>query len=197
MAPSSTAAALSLPAAWLGADSVIGRLDDPLQFYAPERFEAQLVWLSHGYLEYRFPNPIFERDTPGSLQLSLEICSEAAPSALDWQSDIFLEINGQRIGVWTCPSDFSDKRGNLTPSWWPNWNSQYGLLKVWQVNDEGSLIDGRPVSRLTVADLNLRQQPFIAIRIGIDDQAENRGGMNIFGRGFGNHPQDILLQIDF
>jgi len=185
------------PCGMAGADTVLGRLDDPLQFYAPERFEAQLVWLTHGYLEYRFPNPIYERDSPKSLQLSLELCSEAAPSALDWQSDIFVEINGARVGTWTCPSDFSDRRGNLTPGWWPNWNSQYGLLTVWQVGDDGSSIDGRGISKVTIADLKLGEQPFIAIRIGIDDDAENKGGMNIFGRGFGNHPQDIVLQIDY
>ncbi len=185
------------PCGMAGADTVIGKLDDPLLFYAPERFEAQLIWLSHGYLEYRFPNPIYERDNPKSLQLSLELCSEAAPSALDWRSDIFLEINGRRICVWAAPSDFSDKRGNLTPAWWPDWNSQYGLLKVWRVDDDGSTLDGRPVSVLTVADLNLRDKPYIAIRIGIDDDAENKGGMNIFGRSFGNHPQDIVLQIDY
>lgn len=185
------------PCGMAGADTVIGKLDDPLLFYSPDRFKAQLVWLSHGYLDYRFPNPIYERDYPKSLQLSLEICSEAAPSALAWQSDIFLEINDLRISVWTCPSDFSDRRGNLTPSWWPNWNSQYGLLKVWQVGDEGSSIDGRLVSKVTIADLKLRERPYIAIRIGVDDHAENRGGMNIFGRAFGNHPQDIVLQIDY
>ena len=187
---------VSAPCGMAGANTVLGKLDDPLLFYAPERFEAQLVWLSHGCLEYRFPNPIYERDAPKSLQVSLEICSEAAPSALDWQSDIFLEINRRRISVWTCPSDFSDRRGNLTPGWWPNWNSQYGLLKVWQVDDEGSSLDGRAISKVTIADLNLPQQPYIALRIGVDDDAENRGGMNIFGRGFGNHPQDIVLRID-
>lgn len=188
---------VSAPCGMAGADSVIGKLDDPLQFYAPQRFEAQLVWLSHGYLEYRFPNPSYERDAPNRLQLSFEICSEAAPSALDWESDIFLEVNGLRIGVWTCPSDFSDRRGNLTPGWWPNWNSQYGRLKVWQVGEEGTSLDGRAISKATITDLNLPRQPYIAIRIGVDDDAENRGGLNIFGRGFGNHPQDIVLRIDY
>lgn len=188
---------VSEPCGMAGNNSVIGKLDDPLLFYAPERFEAQLVWLSSGYLEYRFPNPSYKRGTPKSLELSLEICSEAAPSALDWQSDIFVEINSLRIGDWTSPSDFSDKRGNLTPDWWPNWNSQYGLLTVWQVGDEGSSIDGRSISDVTIMDLKLREQPFIAIRIGIDADAENKGGMNIFGRGFGNHPQDIVLQIHY
>ncbi len=184
------------PCGMAGLDTVIGGLDDPVLFYAPERYQAQLVWLAHGFLEYRFPNHSFQRDHARSLQLSLEICSEAAPSAADWLSDIFLEINGHRIGVWTSPADFSDKRGNLTPAWWPDWNSQYGLLKVWQIAEEGSLCDGRRISDVTIADLKLREQAFIAVRIGVDDEAENKGGMNVFGRAFGNHPQDIVLQID-
>ena len=185
------------PCGMAGADSVIGAFDDPLLFYAPERYQAQLVWLSHGFLEYRFPNHSYQRDQAKSLQLSLEICSEAAPSAADWQSDIFLEINGHRIGVWTSPADYSDKRGNLTPAWWPDWNSQYGLLKVWQVAEDGSSCDGRRISNVTIADLKLREQPFIAVRIGVDDEAENKGGLNVFGRAFGNHPQDMVLQIDY
>ena len=70
-----------------------------------------------------------QRDSPKSLQLSLELCSEAAPSALDWQSDIFVEINGARVGTWTCPSDFSDRRGNLTPGWWPTGTVSMGCLR--------------------------------------------------------------------
>ena len=185
------------PCGLAGSDSVIGRLDDPLLFYAPERHQAQLIWLTHGYLEYRFPNYTFEREHPRSLKLSLEICSEAAPSAIDWASDIYLEINGLRLGTWTSPSDFSDRRGNLTPTWWPDWNSQYGMLKVWQVNADGAAIDGRIVSDYTIADLNLPALPYVRLRIGVDDAAEYKGGFNIFGRGFGNHPQDIIMQIDY
>lgn len=185
------------PCGLAGAESMIGRLDDPLQFYAPERLAAQMIWLTHGYLLYRFPNHAYERDRPRSLQLSLEICSEAAPAALDRLSDIFVEINGVRLGIWTSPSDFADRRGSLTPAWWPDWSSQYGMLKVWQVDAEGTFLDGRRLSQVTIGDLDLPARPYIAVRIGVDDEAENKGGMNIFGRAFGNHPQDIVLQIDF
>ncbi len=185
------------PCGMAGVDSVIGAYDSPVMFYAPERHAAQIVWLTHGYLEYRFPNHAHGREDPKSLQISMEICSEAAPSALDWLSDIFLEINGLRVGAWTCPSDFSDKRGNLTPAWWPDWNSQYGQLKVWRIDDAGSSIDGRALSNIRISDLELAKRPFISLRIGIADDAENKGGLNIFGRGFGNHPQDIILQIDY
>ncbi len=185
------------PCGMAGLDSVIGAYDSPVMFYAPERMAAQIVWLTHGYLEYRFPNHAHGREDPKSLQISMEICSEAAPSALDWPSDIFLEVNGLRIGTWTCPSDFSDKRGNLTPAWWPDWNSQYGQLKVWRVDGAGSSIDGRASSDIKIGDLDLARRPFIALRIGIADDAENKGGLNIFGRHFGDHPQDILMQIDY
>lgn len=185
------------PCGMAGVDSVIGAYDSPVMFYAPERMAAQIVWLSHGYLEYRFPNHAYQREAPKSLQISMEICSEAAPSALDWPSDIFLEVNGLRAGTWTCPSDFSDKRGILTPAWWPDWNSQYGQLKVWRIDGAGSSIDGRASSDITIDDLELARRPFIALRIGIDDEAENKGGLNIFGRRFGNHAQDIVMQIDF
>ena len=185
------------PCGLAGSESIIGRLDDPLLFYAPERYQAQIIWLTHGFLHYRFPNHTYKRDHPKCLQLSLEICSEAAPSALQWPSDIFLETNGVRLGTWTSPSDFSDRRGSLTPVWWPDWNSQYGMLKVWQVNAEGTSIDGHRLSDVTIADLNLPQLPYIAVRIGIDDEAENRGGLNIFGRSFGNYAQDIVMQIDY
>jgi predicted transcriptional regulator len=179
-----------------GADSVIGILDDPISFYGPDRYHAQLVWLSHGFLEYRFPNPIHGKINPNSFQLSMEICSEAAPSAEDWPSDIFLEINDKRIGIWTSPADFAGERGTLTPLWWPDWSSQYGWLKVWRVDEHGSFIDGRKISSISIKDLLLPDYPFISVRIGVDDDAVNKGGLNIFGKQFGNHAQDIIMQVD-
>lgn len=32
------------------------------------------------------------------------------------------------------------------------------------------------------------------MRVGIDEDAEHPGGVNIFGKGFGNHDQDIILR---
>ena len=174
---------------------LIGEYDDVISFYDPSRFEAQLVWLSHGYLEYIFPNRAYGQGQAKRLELSMEICSEAAPSAPDWPSDIFLEINGRRIGEWTAPSDYGDKRGSLTPAWWADWNTQYGLLKVWQLDEQGAYIDGVRISDVTLTDLNLMEQPSVSVRIGVDDAAQNRGGLNIFGSKFGNHAQDIVMKI--
>lgn len=176
---------------------VIGLFDDPASFYEPERIKAQLLWFHYGYVEYRFPNRLPAKSILDSLQLSMEICSEAPLHHDRWPSDITLWINDVEIGAWTSQSDFGGQRGVLTPQWWESWNSQYGLLKVWQVNENGSYIDGLRLSAMTLADLQLDQRPFIAVRIGVKEDAKNVGGLNIFGRKFGNYPQDITLRLRY
>ncbi len=180
-----------------GVNNIIGIMDDPISFYEPQRYHAQLVWFSHGYLEYKFPNHIYKKENPKSIQLSMEICSEAAPSADDWPSDISLYINDIKIGTWTSPADFGDKRGILTPEWWGDWNSQYGWLKFWRVDHEGASIDGRLISDISIDALSLSDKPYITVRIGIDDDAVHRGGLNLFGKQFGNHAQGIVLHVEY
>jgi predicted transcriptional regulator len=46
-------------------------------------------------------------------------------------------------------------------------------------------------------DLALHPSQPVVVRIGIDPDARNVGGINLFGRGFGNYPQDIVLRIDY
>ncbi|UZF94887.1 hypothetical protein [Bosea sp. NBC_00550] len=40
-----------------------------------------------------------------------------------------------------------------------------------------------------------RSPPLDPLRIGIDDKEGRPGGINIFGRGFGNHNQDIKMRL--
>jgi predicted transcriptional regulator len=176
---------------------VIGLLDDPASFYEPNRVDAQLLWFHHGYVEYRFPNRLPPQVAPDSLQLVLEICSEAPLHHNDWPSDITLWINGVEVGTWTSPKDFGGQRGVLTPEWWEDWNSQYGLQKVWQVNRRGSFVDGLQVSDLCLEDLRITEGTFITVRIGVKPDARHVGGVNIFGREFGNYPQDIVLRLRY
>jgi len=177
--------------------SLIGYVDDPVSFYEPGRIGAGLIWFRSGYLEYRFPNRLPEGATPGSLLVSMEICSEAPLHNNHWPSDITLWINGREVGTWTCPGDFGGERGRLTPQWWDNKDSQYGVLKRWLVNEEGAFIDGHALSPLTVRDLELDTERVITVRIGVKPDALHVGGLNLFGRTFGNYPQDLTLSIDY
>ena len=181
----------------LGEVGIIGHLDDPAAFYEPEHIYTQMLWFHCGYVEYRFPNRLPPGAAMESLELSLEVCSEAPLHHQDWPSDVTVWMNGVEIGSWTSPADFGGERGLLTPSWWGDANSQYGLLKVWHVTDQGSYVDGVIVSQVTLEDLDLAPHQFISIRIGVKEDARNLAGLNLFGSKFGNYPQDIVLTQRF
>ena len=61
----------------------------------------------------------------------------------------------------------------------------------------GSFVDGERLSDVKLADLDVPGRRTVTVRIGVKDAARNRGGINIFGRVFGNHPQDILLNLRY
>lgn len=176
---------------------IIGLFDDPASFFEPDRVNAQLIWFHHGFVEYRFPNRLPPRAVVESASISLELCSEAPLHHEDWPSDVTLWVNDVEIGTWTSPSDFGGQHGLLTPEWWENWNSQYGLLKVWTVNDNGSFVDGKRISDITLGDIEIPGKTSLSIRIGVKPDARNVGGINIFGRQFGNYPQDIVLRLRY
>ena len=178
-----------------GPDKLIGKMDDPRVFVSNERISASLLWLSDGFVEYRIPYLLEKGQTLELFDLSLELSSEFPVSNNTWPSDISFTINGTRIGTWTCPGNFSDVRGKLTPTWWDESYSQYGLLKHLRINHINSGIDGDKLSDVTLADLSLDESPFITLRIGIESDAKNRGGLTIFGEHFGNYPQNILLSL--
>lgn len=176
---------------------IIGIMDDPTSFYEPERMSAQLIWLRDGYLEYRFPNHLPPDAVVQNLEISMEICSEAPLHHMDWPSDITLWINDVEVGTWTSPADFGGERGHLTPMWWEEKDTQFGLLKTWRVSLSGASIDGTYLSSVKPADLVLAESSSIKIRIGVKPDAHNTGGLNIFGQKFGNYPQDIILKVEY
>lgn len=180
-----------------GETGVIGLFDDPASFYETGRVTAQLLWFHQGFVEYRFP----KRLPPGvrlqSVSLSFEACSEAPLHHESWPSDISIWLNGVEIGTWTSPADFGGQRGKLTPSWWEEHSSQYGLLKVWRVNREGSFVDGLRASPVNLEQLDIDKREFLSVRIGVKGDAKHIGGVNIFGRAFGNYPQDIVLRYRY
>jgi predicted transcriptional regulator len=179
------------------AQGLIGYLDDPASFYEPTHLSAQLLWFRAGYVEYRFPN----RTPPGApivaLQLTAEVCSEAPLHDPDWPSDISVWVNDVHLGEWTCPGDFGGTRGRLTPAWWEQKDTQFGVLKRWRVSDAGTSIDGLPLSSVALESLGLRPNEPIRVRIGVRPDAQNVGGINVFGAEFGNYPQDLGLRIEY
>jgi predicted transcriptional regulator len=180
-----------------GANGLIGYLDDPNAFYEPEHINAQLLWFRSGYVEYAFPDRVPPGATVVSVQLTAEVSSEAPLHDLDWPSDITIWINGVPLGDWTCPSDYGGSRGRLTPRWWEDHNSQFGVLKRWHVTEEGTAIDGLPLSNVSTSMLGLKSRQPVRVRIGVRPDAVNVGGVNLFGRRFGHYPQDLVLRLEY
>ncbi|MBI9106423.1 MAG: transcriptional regulator [Spirochaetales bacterium] len=174
----------------------IGKKNDLRVFFFPERTKAQLIWFTTGHLEYHFPNPLGFDETPLSLEFSAELCSEVPYFNNRVLSDISLWINDQEIDFWRSPGDFGGKKGKLTPPWWGIHKTQYGSLVNWRINEERAICNGEKCSDITIKDLNLNRNPFISVRIGVKEEAKHNQGINIFGREFGNHPQDLELVIE-
>jgi predicted transcriptional regulator len=178
-------------------NGIVGYFDDPRSFFEPDKVYAQLIWFKQGYLEYRFPNKIPYDCQLTGIEISMEICSEAPLHNNDWPSDITVWVNGKEIGTWMSSGDFGAERGSLTPVWWETHMSQFGSLKKWRVTPEGTFIDGRMISSVKVSDLEIDGKNSFPVRIGVKADAVNQGGLNLFGRKFGNYDQDILLRLDF
>lgn len=125
------------------------------------------------------------------------MCSEAPGYEQDWPSDITVRVNGMEIGMWTSPGDFGDRRGRLNPQWWPDGSTQYGSLKTWHVNREQTTLDREKVSDVSLNELNITKSPKIRLQIGIHPEAVHQGGLNLFGRGFGDYEQNIIMKINY
>ena len=177
--------------------AIIGMIDDPSSFLDPGRLDTQILWFTHGYVEYRFPYRVPASATPTALQVRMEICSEAPTYNDDYPSDITLWINGVEVGTWTCPGDFGGSRGALTPPWWLDVDSQFGLQKRWEVNGSGTFIDGVQLSSAALDGLELMPGRPVTVRLGVTADARHPNGLNLFGRKFGNYPEDLTLRIAY
>lgn len=191
-----TGCEVSAPCGLCSSEGIIGLLDVPGTFLDPGRIDARLIWFTRGYIEYQFPNNTkLLAGQLDSLEFSMELSSESPGTAANWPSDISAWVNKVEIGTWTSPGDFGDKRGVFTPDWWGLKGSQYGRLKAWRVTESGTFIDGVKISPVSLKDLELAEHRSIRLRVGVKEGAKNPGGINIFGRGFGNYDQDIVLRM--
>lgn len=176
---------------------LIGEVDDARYFEHPDRYDADILWFTKGYVEYVIPNfiPSYQKIT--QIMISAELSSEAPGVNNVWPSDISFYLNDVCIGSWTSPGDFGDVKGLFTPDWWyPNWN-QYGLLKLLVINQKGTFIDGLKISDVTIDSFNFDYRSNIRFKMAVDDDAAHIGGLTIFGKSFGNYGQDIKVSINY
>jgi predicted transcriptional regulator len=93
--------------------------------------------------------------------------------------------------------DYGDRRGIYTPAFWGNNSSQYGILVTLKVDKEGTYLNGEKVGQTTLKDLPLENKFVMKLKIAVKDDAKYVGGINIFGKEFGDYPQDINVHIAY
>lgn len=176
---------------------LIGEVDDTRYFAHPDRFEADILWFTKGYVEYMIPNFVPANQKIDEIFISAELSSEAPGVNNVWPSDIYFYLNETLLGTWTSPGDFGDVKGLFTPDWWfPNWN-QYGMLKTLVINHDGTFVDGRRISDVVIDELGLTAKSQLKLKLEVPEDAEHVGGLTIFGKGFGNYNQDINIKIGY
>ncbi len=178
-------------------ERMIGFVDIPQAFFDPARATAQILWMAEGFAEYVFPCTLPTSSDIQRLEFITEICSEAPNYDLNYPSDITLWVNGFEVGTWICPGDFGGRRGLLNPDWWIDHCTQYGVQKIWSIDKEGTFVDGTRVSDVNLGGTLIAPGQPISIRIGVKPDAPHHGGFNLFGAGFGNYAQDLILRLHY
>jgi predicted transcriptional regulator len=174
-------------------EKMIGHYDNPTYFLDPERVHAGILWFARGFVEYKIPNFLFKDQTVQEIEISMEIGSEAPHTNENWPSDIQFTINDHLLGVWTSPGDFGSMRGRLSPAWWHTDVNQYGLMKVIRINKQGTFIDGQQISSVSITDVPWDSNQW-TFKISAEDVSRGRGGLTLYGKGFGNYDQDIVIR---
>jgi predicted transcriptional regulator len=191
-----TSCEVKAPCGMCSPERIMGVLDVPNLFLDPCRVQAALIWFGRGFVEYKFPNNARVLGAKvEALEFEIELSSEVPGTNKNWPSDITMWVNHHRVGTWTAPSDYGDRRGRFTPRWWKLEGSQYGDLTRWRIDASGAFVNGTKISGTRISELELADHHSIRLRIGIDERAKRPGGINIFGRGFGNHDRDIVMRL--
>ncbi|CAN1542548.1 COG4189 Predicted transcriptional regulator [Fimbriimonadaceae bacterium] len=176
-------------------EKFIGLVDAPVSFFLPERSQAEILWSAGGWVQYAFPNTIPVNCHIKSIELVMELGSEAPGYNNQYPSDITIWVNEVEVGTWTSPGDFGGSRGQLNPSWYPDNMNQWGVLKTWLVDTEGGYIDGFKISEVKIDSLNILPWAPTKVRIGVKPDAKNQGGFTLYGRSFGNYQLGLILRV--
>ena len=68
-------------------------------------------------------------------------------------------------------------------------------MKIITINENGTYLDGLFLAPVTIQDIDLDNRPEISIKIAVPKTARHVGGVNIFGKGFGDYNEGIKTKV--
>lgn len=162
--------------------------------FSSDRFKIQLLTVTHSILVYPL-QPIKQDENLKQIHISLEMCSEAPFYRNDFASDVEFYIDDICICSHRLEGDFGGRKGILNPSWYPISNTQYGELIYIVISELGVTINGKLVNtKININNIDLNEDKIHTFKFGNSDKKGIKGGMNIFGKAFGDHPQNIKIK---
>ena len=73
----------------------------------------------------------------------------------------------------------------------------YFLNNIYQDVYKRQFLDGEKVSEETIESLKMKEGYHFSFILKVDENSSHVGGMNLFGKHFGDHPQDIIMKVDY
>lgn len=187
---------IQAPCGLSGEKSLIGKIDDPRYFSVIERQAINHLWFTSGYLEYPIPIYDVHTDKIKEIEISLELSSEYPGYNNSFQSDINFYLNHDYLCSWTSPGDFGGRKGKFSPSWW-NLGSEYGLLKTIKLKESGIFLDGIKVSDKKLSSFLKKNEDYYTFKIECPKDSKHPGGINLYGEGFGDFNQNIIIKFSY
>ena len=179
--------------------NLIGAEALPDIFYNYKRIKGEIIWFTEGYLEYHVSNAAIKNKVLEALQISCEVCSECANYNNSFKSDITFWMNDKEIGTYTSPGDFGGRSGKYTPKSWPAASTQYGMLVQIRIDEMGVWINQVNVSpEISIDDFAfITKEKCLRFKLGVKKNAKYAGGLNLFGRNFGDFQQGIRISVTY
>ena len=179
--------------------NLIGAEALPDIFYNYKRIKGEIIWFTEGYLEYHVSNAAIKNKVLEALQISCEVCSECANYNNSFKSDITFWMNDKEIGTYTSPGDFGGRSGKYTPKSWPAASTQYGMLVQIRIDEMGVWINQVNVSsEISIDDFAfITKEKCLRFKLGVKKNAKYAGGLNLFGRNFGDFQQGIRISATY
>ncbi|MFC5466236.1 ArsR/SmtB family transcription factor [Lederbergia graminis] len=185
---------ISAPCGIASNEKILGHVDNPNIFYFPDREKISLLWFTSGYISYNLPIYDIDLSKLKTIEISNEICSEYTGYNNNFKSDIEFYLDDILLTTWTSPGDFGDRKGRLTPNWW-ELGTEYGILKTIKVDHNGTFLDGVKIHDLTLEKLLKDNKGAIKYKISSPSNTIYPGGINLFGKHFGDYDQDINIKF--
>ena len=189
--------AVNPPCGVVTAKGPAGGLEGVRSFAHPDRFEGELLWFHDGYVEYRIPNLLPPDNQIVQLTISAELSSAEEGPSEEHSSEITFYLNGMQMGTpeYFQPQDATS--GIFSPAWWKNKALSHGNPKLIVFNRSGVFMEGRKASSSGLGDMNLDETSDLRLRLETRPGKLHHGGCAIFGSGFGNYHQDIVVRVHY